>query len=191
MKTFRQHVDPIDAISYHLTENVPFADNVYRIHSDGFYQFFIEARRMYQEGIFEPINSFDKELLESDVGEFAEYEGEMVPLDAPFVEYEELDEEDEKDPPIGKPKRGGPKKFYVFVRKPDGGIKKVTFGDVGGSSTGKTLTAKINDPEARKSFAARHQCSTQNDRTSAAYWSCRLPYYAKSLGLSGGGNFFW
>lgn len=191
MKTFKQYVNVNEAIAYHVAEGIPFADNVYRMHSDGFYQFFLEARRRYAEGELEVLTQFDAELMESDIGEFGEYEGEMVPLDAPFVEYETLDEEDDAKEPIGKPKRGGPKKFYVFVKKPDGGVKKVTFGDKGGSSTGQTLTAKINDPEARKSFVARHKCSQQNDRTSAAYWSCRLPYYAKSLGLSGGGNFFW
>jgi hypothetical protein len=97
-----------------------------------------------------------------------------------------LKEEDEKDPPLNQPKRGGPKKFYVFVRDPSSGnIKKVTWGDTTG------LTVKMNDPEARKSFAARHQCSTQKDRTSAAYWACNTPRYAKQLGLSGGGNFYW
>ena len=43
----------------------------------------------------------------------------------------------------------------------------------------------------KASFAARHNCSTQNDKTTPAYWSCRLPRYAKQLGLSGGGSFFW
>lgn len=191
MKTFKQYVNVQEAIAYHLAEGIPFAENVYRMHSDGFYQFFLEAKKMFQEGQFEAINSFDVELLESDIGEFGEYEGEIVPLDAPFAELDLAEEEGGEKQPIGKPMRGGPKKFYVFVRKPDGGIKKVTFGDKGGSSTGQTLTAKITNPEARKSFAARHKCSQQTDRTSAAYWSCRLPYYAKSLGLSGGGSFFW
>jgi hypothetical protein len=185
MKSFIQHIDVSEAIRYHLAENISFAENVYRMHSDGFYQFFIEAKKLYSEGAIDIVDEFDRELLETDIGEFGLYEGEEVPLDAPFIA------EEEKNPPIGKPMRGGPKKFYVYVKKPDGGIKKVTFGDVGGSSTGKTLPAKINDPEARRSFAARHKCSQQTDRTSAAYWSCRLPRYAKALGLSGGGSFFW
>ena len=108
------------------------------------------------------------------------FEGESVPLDLPITEEEDR-------PPLGKPRRGGPKKFYVYVKKPDGGIKKVTFGDTTG------LSVKMNNPEARKSFVARHGCGTgrASDRTKAAYWSCNLPRYAKSLGLSGGGNFFW
>ena len=183
MKKFGQYVNVDEAINYHVVNGISFAENVYRMHSDGFYQFFQEAKRLYQEGSLQIDDPFEQELLESDIGEFGLYEGAEVPLDAPFIAEEE-------DKPIGKPMRGGPKKFYVYVKDGDK-VKKVTFGDVGGSSTGKTLTSKINDPVARKSFAARHQCSIQNDRTSAAYWSCRLPHYAKALGLSGGGNFFW
>jgi hypothetical protein len=81
-----------------------------------------------------------------------------------------------KNPPIGKPKRGGSKKFYVYVRKPGGGVKKVSFGDTTG------LSAKISNPKARKAFAARHDCKNKTDRTKASYWSCRLPRYAKLLG---------
>lgn len=183
MKKFGQHVNVNEAIAYHVSNDIPFSESVYRMHSDGFYQFFLEAKRLYQEGTLVVEDSFDRELLETDIGEFGLYEGAEVPLDAPFIAEEE-------NQPIGKPMRGGPKKFYVFVKDGDR-VKKVTFGDKGGSSTGKTLTAKINDPEARRSFAARHKCSSQTDRTSAAYWSCRLPHYAKALGLSGGGNFFW
>jgi hypothetical protein len=85
---------------------------------------------------------------------------------------------EKKDKPIGKPKRGGPKAYYVYVRNPKTKkIKKITFGSGG-------LRAKINNPKARKAFAARHRCSTANDRTTARYWSCRLPRYAKQLGLS-------
>tara|TARA_Y100000592_G_scaffold29117_1_gene46465 strand:- start:784 stop:1773 length:990 start_codon:yes stop_codon:yes gene_type:complete len=90
-----------------------------------------------------------------------------------------------KDPPIGKPKRGGPKAYYVYVRDPKTKrIKKVTFGSGG-------LRAKIRNPKARKAFAARHKCSTANDRTTARYWSCRLPRYAKQLGLGANMNTFW
>ena len=92
---------------------------------------------------------------------------------------------EKKDPPIGKPKRGGPKAYYVYVRDPKTKrIKKVTFGSGG-------LRAKIRNPKARKAFAARHRCSTAKDRTTARYWSCRLPRYAKQLGLGANMNTFW
>ena len=90
-----------------------------------------------------------------------------------------------KDPPIGKPKRGGPKAYYVYVRDPKTKkIKKVTFGSGG-------LKAKIRNKKARNAFAARHRCKTANDRTTARYWSCRLPRYAKQLGLGSNMNTFW
>ena len=90
-----------------------------------------------------------------------------------------------KDPPIGKPKRGGSKAYYVYVRDPKTKrIKKVSFGSGG-------LRAKIRNPKARKAFAARHKCSQKNDRTKPSYWSCRLPRYAKQLGLGSNMNTFW
>jgi len=172
-----------EAIEMHLDKKIPFVDNVFRVGSEKYFEFFREARAMNLQ-----LEGLDKYLIEeTDIGEIVEFEGQHVPLDCPMVEeWEEIvEEEDEKDPPLNQPKRGGPKKFYVYVRKPDGGIKKVTWGDTTG------LSVKMNDPEARKSFAARHQCSTQKDRTSAAYWACNTPRYAKQLGLSGGGSFFW
>lgn len=89
---------------------------------------------------------------------------------------------------LNKPTRSsGPKKYKVYVKDPKtGNIKVVNFGDMKGG-----LTSKINDPEARKSFVARHDCKNKKDKTKPGYWSCRLPRYAKNLGLSGGGNFYW
>ena len=105
-------------------------------------------------------------------------------------EGEQLDEKKKakkkkKDPPIGKPKRGGSKAYYVYVRDPKTKrIKKVSFGSGG-------LRAKINNPKARQAFAKRHRCSEKNDRTKPSYWSCRLPRYAKALGLGNNKNTFW
>jgi hypothetical protein len=105
-----------------------------------------------------------------------------------YFEYEDLlglneAKEKKKNPPIGKPKRGGSKKFYVYVRD-KGKIKKVSFGQVG-------MSAKINDPKARQAFAARHDCKNKKDKTKASYWSCRLPRYAKLLGLKSSFSGFW
>ena len=179
MLSFADYKDRISkSVHYHIENNIPFAENIYRVHSEEFYKLFREARELYSEGLLTELNSWDKTLLETDIGEFAEYDGMKVPLDCP------IQEEDKKTPPLNKPKRGGPKKFYVFVKDGDK-IKKVTWGDTTG------LSVKLKDPKARKSFAARHQCAQQKDRTKPAYWACNLPRYAKSLGMSGGGNFFW
>lgn len=89
---------------------------------------------------------------------------------------------------LGKPKRGGSKKFYVYVRNPKTKkVKKVSFG---AKSGGGSLAVKLKDPKARKAFADRHNCDQKNDKTKAGYWACRLPRYAKSLGLSGGGRWW-
>ena len=100
---------------------------------------------------------------------------------------EPISEEDKKkNPPLGKPKRGGSKKFYVYVKNPQTKkIKKVSFGDTTG------LSAKINNPKARKAFAARHDCKNKTDKTKASYWSCRLPRFSKLLGLKSSFSGFW
>jgi len=87
---------------------------------------------------------------------------------------------------LNKPMRdsSGGKAYKVYVKDPKTKkIKTVRFGSGG-------LRAKINNPKARKAFAARHKCSQKKDRTKASYWSCRLPRYAKKLGLSGGGTWW-
>jgi len=159
------------------TESILIENNQYRVGSEAYFEYFNDMRKMYNEGRLE-VTGFDKELMEGDLGKFATYEEQVVPLDCPMMEEEE--------PELNKPKAGGPKKYYVYVRDPStGNVKKVTWGDTTG------LKVKLDDPEARKSFAARHKCDQQKDKTKAAYWACNLPRYASQLGLSGGGNFFW
>ena len=173
----KQYLDVHEGIQFHLDNKIPLGESIYRVHSTEFYNMFREARKLYKQEMIEGLTEWDIILLETDIGEFGTYEGKEVPLDCPI-------EEEDKDVELNKPKRGGPKKFYVFVKDGDK-IKKVTWGDTTG------LSVKLKDPEARKSFAARHKCAQQKDRTSAAYWACNLPRYAKSLGMSGGGTFYW
>lgn len=90
-----------------------------------------------------------------------------------------------RDVKLNKPKRGGPKKFYVYVKNDKGNVVKVNFGGTTG------LKAKINDPEARRSFAARHNCAQKKDKTKPGYWSCRLPRYAKLIGLNSSYGGYW
>lgn len=93
-----------------------------------------------------------------------------------------------KDVDLNKPKRGGSKKFYVYTKNPkSGNVIKVEFGAKGG---GQNLSVKLKDPKARKAFADRHNCDQKKDKTKAGYWSCRLPRYAKQLGLSGSGQWW-
>jgi len=174
-------------LRYHVVNKLPLTENTFRYGSESFLNLWAEARALYLREIIH-VNDDDKEILEeTDLGNYGLYEGVKVPLDLLLLENEELEEAEgkKKNPPIGKPKRGGSKKFYVYVRKPGGGIKKVSFGDTTG------LSAKINNPEARRAFAKRHKCGTGEPKTSARYWSCRLPRFSKLLGLKGSFSGFW
>jgi hypothetical protein len=130
----------------------------------------------------------DIEIMESDLGQFGSFAGQQVPLDFPMMIDESLDEakkKKKKDPPIGKPTKntGGGKKYKVFVRNPKTGkIKKITYGDSKGG-----LKGNWNNAEARKSFAARHNCKDKKDRTKAGYWACRAH---KDFGTNVPGRFW-
>jgi len=182
-----------EGLQYHIREGKMLIENIYRPLSENYFNLFREARELYESGLLS-VTEDDAELLESNIGEYSFYNGIKVPLDYPIsvdeliqlheeLELEEADKK-KKNPPIGKPKRGGSKKFYVYVRD-KGKIKKVSFGDTTG------LRAKLNNPKARKAFAARHDCKNKKDRTKASYWSCRLPRYAKLLGFKTSFSGYW
>ena len=163
------------------TESLIIKENIYRVGSEAYFKYFADLREKFESGELY-YKGFDKRLMEGDIGKFAMYEGEHVPLDCPMMEAEYQGKEVE----LNSPKAGGPKKYYVYVKDPStGNVKKVTWGDTTG------LKIKLDDKAARKSFAARHKCDQQKDKTKAGYWACNIPRYADQLGLSGGGNFFW
>ena len=106
----------------------------------------------------EIVKLIDEYLINDEVLSEAEYKGKNVELN--------------------KPKRGGAKKYYVYVKNPStGNIKKVSFGDVKGG-----LTAKVSNPKARKAFAARHNCKDKKDKTKAGYWACRANRFGNLFG---------
>ena len=71
-----------------------------------------------------------------------------------------------REVPLGKPMAGDVKKSKVYVRKPNGKVVKVNFGD-------KKMRIKKSNPKRRKSFRARHNCKNPGPRWKARYWSCR------------------
>jgi len=255
-----------EGLKYHMDNNKPLTEHLYRAGSDKYFNLWAEARSLYSREILEITDKDDLEILnETDLGHFGMFEGKKVPLDFPIelteaeldeidnmsmnevtrysgfnrnpedpdsepfqptgsvAEFKEdlralfgkfkgdlknpefikgvaqimvnwkallrsqLDEAKKKDPPIGKPMRdsSGGKAYKVYVRDPKTKkVKTVRFGSGG-------LRAKINDPKARQAFAKRHKCSTKKDKTKASYWSCRLPRYAKLLGLKSSFSGFW
>ena len=248
-----------EGLKYHMDNNKPLTEHVYRAGSENYFNLWAEARSLYSREILEITNPDDLEILtETHLGHFGILEdGTKVPLDFPMLDegtYEEDGEDDRKyallkvrpenynlmidklqdmninhtrhsgidgvikvytdripdkvlyklthdvwvdkfvlkeakknNKPLNKPMRdsSGGKAYKVYVKDPKtGNIKTVRFGSGG-------LKAKINDPKARQAFAKRHKCSTRNDKTKASYWSCRLPRYAKLLGLKSNFNGFW
>lgn len=79
----------------------------------------------------------------------AEYQGRKVKLGKPFLTPD------------------GPKKRSVYVKNDKGNVVKVNFGS-------KEMKIKKNDPARRKSFRARHNCSSPGPRWKARYWSCKF-----------------
>ena len=180
-----------EMISYHVDNKVPFSENVYRIGSDNYFTVIREARRLYKAGKLQALNEEDQDLFEnSDLGEWAMFGGERVPLDFPMYvetleERKKKKKKKKKDPPIGKPMKnsGSGKKYKVYVRnKKTGRIKKITYGDSKGG-----LKGNWNNAEARASFAKRHKCDQKKDRTKPGYWACRAH---KDFGTNVPGRFW-
>jgi len=108
------------------------------------------GKKVYKSGVKRgdhenPKTGEHKSVAEGDVDE-AKYQGREVPL--------------------GKKMAGDVKKSKVYVRKPNGNIVKVNFGD-------KKMRIKKSNPARRKSFRARHNCANPGPRHKARYWSCR------------------
>jgi len=170
-----------EGLNYHITQEKPLIENVYRIYSQKFFDLFNESRELLNKGTLEVFGE-DYELLMTDIGQTGIYEGEEVYLDIPFV----LDEEEYlveakhrgRNVKLNRPFRtpGGPKKFAVYVKNSSGNIVKVTFGD-------PNLRVRNNNRAAAKSFRARHKCDQKKDRTKAGYWSCNVSRYRKALGI--------
>jgi hypothetical protein len=127
-------------------------------------------------------DSFDIELSESFVIEtgvvgFTE-DGIIVEADESMLEFldfngvllesEDLDEAEYqgRKVPLGKPMAGDVAKSKVYVRKPNGKVVKVNFGD-------KNMRIKKSNPARRKSFRARHNCDNPGPRWKARFWSCK------------------
>ena len=175
-------------MQYHVQNQLPLTENTFRYGSKSFLDLWSEARYLYVRDAIN-VSELDQEILtETYLGEYGIFEGEKVPLDLPIEELlSEAKTKKKNTKKLNKPMRdsSGGKAYKVYVKDPKtGNIKTVRFGSGG-------LKAKINDKKARNAFAARHKCATRNDKTKASYWSCRLPRYAKLLGLKSSFSGFW
>lgn len=201
-----------EAVKYHLENQIPFAENIFRPGSDMFFELIREAKNLYANGDYTPADEYEQEVLESDLGETAMYEGMEVLLDFPFIEEEakhvrklskvEADEEEAVKVSIKKEEtccddcdemneedETGGKGIGKPWREGGGGAVYVRTGDGGVKKvrfSQSGMAKKYRDPGRLKSFMARHNCLGNKDKTSASYWACRYPRF-----FSNSGQLWW
>ncbi len=152
-------------------------ESIYRYGSEKFFKLFIESKKLYESGDLVLNDTYDLDLIQSNIGEVGVYENNKVFLNIPYINEAEYKGKKVK---LNKAKRntGSGKKYYVYVKNPKTGkVKKVSFGDKKGG-----LTAKVSNPKARKAVASRHNCKDKKDKTKAGYWSCRLTKFGHLFG---------
>ena len=184
-----------EGLKYHLNNQIPLVENVYRYGSESYFNLINEVRDLYNESKVD-LSFMDEELIKTDIGKKVVFEGKEVWLDIPMEDNEILTEAKFRGKTVktSSPQRSssGGKAYKVYVsgcnkktKSNPSGVKQIRFGSGG-------LKAKLTQPDRKKAYNARHGCSKgrHNDKCKAGYWSCRLPRYAKKLGLSGGGTWW-
>lgn len=171
-----------EGLRYHLDNNIPLMESVYRIESEAWLSSINEARTLWETGKIE-LEEDDLFLISTDAGRFGIYEGQEVMLDVPFYVEDDFDELDEAEyrgrkVNLNKPFRtpGGPRKFAVYTKNDKGKVVMVRFGQPG-------MRIRNDDPAASKSFRARHRCHEPGPRWKAKWWSCNVVRYRKLLGI--------
>ena len=189
-------IDVSDDLQYHLDNKIALGEGLFRYGSDSYVRLYTEVKTLNDLNAIK-LNENDEKLIEDFTNQSVIIEGERILLNLIIENDVEhiLEEGDKyKGKKSNSPSRGagGGKAYKVFVpgcnaktKSNPRGIKKISFGSGG-------LKAKLSNKEAKKSYNARHGCSKgrHNDKCKAGYWSCRLPRYAKKLGLSGGGTWW-
>ena len=171
----KKKVNISEELEYHINENLTLTNNVFTVYSKRYFDLINEVRDLWMRDLIH-LNEEDEQIVMSDIGKIALYEGKMVYLDAPIEdEVEDLFEAKYKGRTVtlNKPMQGDVKKFKVFVKNEKGNVIKVNFGFGGTSAKGKVMRIKKSNPERRKNFRARHNCDNPGPKTKARYWSCR------------------
>lgn len=75
-----------EAVEYHIENQISFTDNAFRPGSEMFFDMISEAKKLYKEGKYTPADEFELDMLNSDIGEVVEFEGQQVVLDYPIEE---------------------------------------------------------------------------------------------------------
>ena len=173
-----------EGLQYHLDNQIPLNENVYRYGSEKYFNLINEVRSLYKEGNID-LSLLDEELVRQFIGDKGVYEGKDVWLNFPMEEvrlYE--DKHNGREVSLNSPKKSGSQN-YVYVTgclKDKSKVKKITYGSA--------MKDKLKDPDRRKAFSARHGCEglSLKDKCTKKYWSCRKP---RDFGGVTGSNSWW
>jgi hypothetical protein len=160
-----------EGLKYHIENQIPLTETVYRYGSESFLKLINEVRDLYQNGKID-LSHNDIEIIKTDIGKEGIYEGKKVWLDVPMEEvilYEA--KYNGREVSLNSPKKKGSQN-YVYVTgclKDKSEVKKITYGSA--------MKDKLKDADRRNAFAARHGCEglSLKDKCTKKYWACRKP----------------
>ena len=160
-----------EGLRYHLDNQIPLFENIYRYGSDNYFNLINEVKKLYSENKID-LSPKDIDLITEFNVEKGIYEGKEVWLNAPF-EVVELNEAEYRGRKVSlnSPKKSGSEN-YVFVTgclKDKNKVKKLKYGSA--------MRDKLKDPDRRNAYSARHGCEglSLKDKCTKKYWACRKP----------------
>ena len=160
-----------EGLQYHLDNQIPLNENVYRYGSEEYFNLINEVRSLYKESNID-LSLLDEELVKQSIGDKGVYEGKDVWLNFPMEEVRLYEaKHNGREVSLNSPKKTGSQN-YVYVTgclKDKSKVKKITYGSA--------MKDKLKDPDRRKAFAARHGCEglSLKDKCTKKYWACRKP----------------
>ena len=160
-----------EGLQYHLDNQIPLNENVYRYGSEEYFNLINEVRSLYKESNIN-LSLLDEELVKQSIGDKGVYEGKDVWLNFPMEEVRLYEaKHNGREVSLNSPKKSGSQN-YVYVTgclKDKSKVKKITYGSA--------MKDKLKDPDRRKAFAARHGCEglSLKDKCTKKYWACRKP----------------
>ena len=160
-----------EGLQYHLDNQIPLNENVYRYGSEEYFNLINEVRSLHKESNID-LSIMDEELVKQSIGDKGVYEGKDVWLNFPMEEVRLYEaKHNGREVSLNSPKKSGSQN-YVYVTgclKDKSKVKKITYGSA--------MKDKLKDPDRRKAFAARHGCEglSLKDKCTKKYWACRKP----------------
>jgi len=177
-------------LQYHLDNNIPLHENIYRYSSNKFVELYSECRKLYNQGKI-ILEGLDLELIEqTDIGLYGTYKGNQVPLDLPLINEVKYRKGINVQVNMPKQRKPGEPGYVVYTMNPETkNVNKIVFGShLGGWSDLGTQMAK---PEVRAKFSKKLGCPLLTDRMDPTYWTCRIPQYWHQLGGSTNYTGYW